>query len=247
MRGTRLAIALFFFGDGLVVGSWAARIPAVQRHADLTNARLGLALFAASLGALAAMPLAGWLCGRIGSRGVTVAGLLGGAAALSLASSAGGLGALAAVLFGFGAAFGAVNVAANAQGLALERLYGRPILSSFHAAFSSGGLVGAGLGALAAGLGVAPRLHFGVLALVVALFVLAARPWLLPREADEPGGAMTLVRPPRALLVLGAAAFCTLLAEGAAADWSAVYLSHSLGRPPPSRRSPTPCSRLRWS
>jgi Na+/melibiose symporter-like transporter len=229
MRGTRLAIALFFFGDGLLIGSWAARIPAVQRHADLTNARLGLALFAASVGALAAMPLAGWLCGRIGSRGVTVVALLGGAASLFLASLAGGLGELSAALFGFGAGFGAINVAANAQGLALERLYGRPILSSFHAAFSGGGLAGAGLGALVAALGIGPRVHFGTLALLLALLALAARSQLLPHEADEPERAVTLVRPPRTLVVLGAAAFCTMLAEGAAADWSAVYLSHSLG------------------
>jgi MFS family permease len=228
MRGARVAIALFFFGDGLLLGSWAARIPAVQRHADLTNARLGLALFAASLGALVAMPLAGWLCGRIGSRGVTVVALLGGAASLFLASLAGGLVPLAGALFGFGAGFGAINVAANAQGLALERLYGRPILSSFHAAFSAGGLAGAGLGALAAGLGAGPRAHFGTLALLLALSAVAAGRRLLPHEADERDRSATLVRPPRTLLVLGAAAFCTMLAEGAAADWSAVYLSHSL-------------------
>src|SRR5438093_6219206 len=102
MRGTRVAIALFFFGDGLLLGSWAARIPAVQRHTDLTNVRLGLALFAASVGAIAAMPLAGWLCGRVGSRGVTVAALLGGATSLFLASLAGGLITLAGALFGFG-------------------------------------------------------------------------------------------------------------------------------------------------
>jgi MFS family permease len=229
MRGTRVTIALFFFGDGLLIGSWAARVPAVQRHADLTDARLGLALFAASIGALAAMPVAGWLCGRIGSRGVTVVALLAGGASLALAALAGGLGELAAALFGFGAGFGAINVAANAQGLALEGLYGRPILSSFHAAFSSGGLAGAGLGALAAGLGVGPRAHLGTLAVVLVVFGLAARSRLLPREAGEPERAVTFVRPPRTLLLLGAAAFCTMLAEGAAADWSAVYLSHSLG------------------
>ena len=229
MRGTRVAITLFFFADGLLIGSWAARIPAVQRHADLTNARLGLALFAASLGALAAMPLAGWLCERIGSRRVTTAALLSGAASLFLASLAGGLGGLAAALFAFGAGFGAINVSANAQGLALERLYGRSILSSFHAAFSSGALAGAGLGALAAATGIGPRMHFGTLALALVAVALAAGHRLLPPAADDPRPARTFVRPPRALVALGAAAFFTLLAEGAAADWSAVYLSHSLG------------------
>jgi MFS family permease len=229
MRATRITIALFFFGDGLLLGSWAARIPAVQRHTGLTNAQLGLALFAASVGALVAMPLAGWLSGRIGSRVVTVAALLAAAASLFGASLADGLAGLAAALFGFGAGFGAINVAANAQGLALERLYRRPILSSFHAAFSSGGLAGAGFGALVAGVGIGPRSHFGALAVGLALFALVSRSRLLAPEADAGERTVTLARPPRTLLVLGAAAFCTMLAEGAAADWSAVYLSHSVG------------------
>lgn len=226
---TRIAITLFFFGDGLLIGSWAVRIPAVQHQAELTNAELGLALFAMSLGALASMPFAGWLCERIGSRFVTIAGLVGGAAALFLASLAGGFGGLAAALVAFGAGFGAINVSANAQGLALERLYGRSILSSFHASFSAGGLAGAGLGALAAGAEIAPRTHFGVLVLALAAGSLVIGHRLLPPDADERTPTRILVRPPRALLVLGAAAFFTLLAEGAAADWSAVYLSDSLG------------------
>lgn len=229
MRGTRAAITFFFLADGLLIGSWAARIPAVQHRAGLTSSELGLALFAMSLGALLSMPLAGWLDERTGSRRVTIAALLGGGAALFLASFAGGLGALAVALFAFGAGFGAINVAANAQGLALERLYGRSILSSFHAAFSAGGLAGAGLGALAAGAGITPRAHFGALALTVALGVVVAGRGLLPPKKGDAPPAPILVRPPRALLVLGAAAFFTLLAEGAAADWSAVYLSHSLG------------------
>jgi HAD superfamily hydrolase (TIGR01509 family) len=229
VRSNRLAIGLFFFGDGLLIGSWAARIPAVQRHASLTNARLGLALFAASVGALVAMPLAGRLCERVGSRRITIAALLTGCGSLFLAALATDLAGLAGALFGFGAGFGAVNVAANAQGLALERLYGRSILSSFHAGFSSGGLAGAGLGALAAGAGLAPQAHFGALAVVLAAASLAGGRRLLPPEADDRGHRKTLARPPRALLVLGAAALCTMLAEGAAADWSAVYLSRSLG------------------
>jgi HAD superfamily hydrolase (TIGR01509 family) len=229
MRPTRAAITVFFFADGLLVGSWAARIPAVQRQADLTNSELGLALFAAALGALVAMPLAGLLSERIGSRLVTVAALLAGGAAFLLASLASGVAGLAAALFAFGGALGALNVSGNAQGLALERLYGRSILSSFHAAFSTGALAGAALGALAAGMDVTPRVHFGVLVLALMPVALATGRRLLPADADEPGPTRTLAWPSRALLVLGAAAFFTLLAEGAAIDWSAVYLSQSAG------------------
>ena len=160
IRSPRAAITLVFLADGLLVGTWAARIPAVQRHADVTTGQLGLALFAASLGALLAMPSAGRLTERIGSRPVTIVALVGGGLALLLTSIAGDLVGLAAALFLFGAGFGGVNVAANAQGLALERLRERSILSSFHAAFSFGGLAGAGLGALAAARGIDPVEHF---------------------------------------------------------------------------------------
>ena len=231
MRATRVAVAVFFFGDGLLLGSWASRIPAVQAQTHITNAGLGLALFGSSLGALVAMPLAGRLCEQIGSRRVTVGALVLASASLFGASSAGGLPALGAALFGFGAGFGSVNVAANVQGIALERLYGRTILSSFHAAFSVGGLVGAGLGALAARLSVTPRAHLGALALLLTMVGLVLARRLLPPVAADTARTRILVRPPRALLVLGAAAFCTLLAEGAAADWSAPYLSQAVHAP----------------
>ncbi|HEX7255890.1 MAG TPA: HAD-IA family hydrolase [Gaiellaceae bacterium] len=229
MRSTRAAITLVFLADGLLIGSWAARIPAVQRQNELTSGELGLALFAMSLGALLAMPAAGRLSERIGSRSVTIAALLAGGAALFLTSVAGGLGGLSAALFLFGAGFGAVNVAANAQGLALERLGLRSILSSFHAAFSFGGLAGAGLGALAAAGGIDPVEHFGATALAIGLAALIAGSRLLPPDADDREPTPILARPQRALILVGAAAFFTLLAEGAAADWSAVYLSDSLG------------------
>ena len=90
MRANRVAIGLFFFCDGFLIGSWAVRIPAVQQHASLTNGRLGLALFAASIGALVAMPLAGRLCERVGSRPVTLAALLVGSRSLLATSLAEG-------------------------------------------------------------------------------------------------------------------------------------------------------------
>ena len=229
MRSARAAITLVFFADGLLIGSWAARIPAVQRQTELTSGKLGIALFAMSIGALLAMPTAGRLSERIGSRSVTLAALLAGGAALLLTAVAGGLAGLGAALFLFGAGFGAVNVAANAQGIALERLSERSILSSFHAAFSFGGLAGAGFGAIAAAAGIDPLEHFGAVAVAIALSALAAGGRLLPPDADDRETTPILARPQRSLLVLGAAAFFTLMAEGAAADWSAVYLSESLG------------------
>ncbi len=228
MHGRRVALTFVFLADGVMVGSWAARIPAVKGGLDLTTSQLGLALFAMSLGALVSMPVAGRLDGRVGSGRIALAALILGGSSLWLAGLVGSLVALAGALALFGAGFGAVNVAGNAYGISLERDYGRPILSSFHAAFSAGGLIGAATGALAAAGGVGPPAHFAAVAVALALVALATAGRLLER-GDERGATFSPVRPPRALLVLGVAAFFTLLAEGAAADWSAVYLRESLG------------------
>jgi hypothetical protein len=228
----RRAIATIFLVDGAVVGTWAARVPALQDRAGVSTATLGLALAGLAAGALVAMPISGWRAARDGSRRTTLVCVAAIVIALpipSLATSAAGL-ILGAVALG--AANGAIDVAMNAHGVEVERRLGRPILSSLHAAFSLGGLIGAGAGALLAGADVDVRIHFAAMALVLAAAALAAAPRLLPGAADAAPPGAVLALPPRSLWPLGAIAFCCLLAEGAAADWSAVYIDGPLGAGP---------------
>src|SRR5262249_43835717 len=128
-----------------------------------------------------------------------------------------------------GASNGLLDVSMNAQAAALERRLGRTIMSSLHGLFSVGGVAGAlvAAGAMAAGLSDA---HHVVGAALVALVLAAfALPRLVPSSPDATIGRSPLARPSRALLGLGALAFLGLLAEGAMADWSAVYLRDTLG------------------
>jgi hypothetical protein len=117
----------------------------------------------------------------------------------------------------------------NAQGVAVEKALRRPIMSSLHGMFSLGGMAGAGATALvaAAGIGLVP--HFLALCALVAPLGLAAC-WPMLAATDE-GGAPGpgFARPSAALLLPGLVALAGLLTEGAVADWSAVYLSKSLG------------------
>ena len=233
MRATRLAIGLFFFGDGLMIGSWAGRIPAVQHHAGLTTARLGLALFAASLGALVAMPVAGRLCERVGSRSVTLAGLLLGGGSLFAASLSTGLVGLS----GRSSASAPASVrsmspstpkASRSSGSRTAPSFPRSTPRSRAAASSAPGRPPS-----------SPQPEFGCSCTTPrwrsssSCSRSSASRYLLPPEADdrveERARRSAFARPPRAILVLGAAAFCTMLAEGAAVDWSAVYLSRSFG------------------
>jgi MFS family permease len=228
-RPARSAVSVVFFAHGALFGSWAARIPAVQDDVGLSKAALGLALAAATVGGLIAMPVAGWFVSRFGSRALVARGLPVFALLLPTLALAPDFALLALGLFAFGAAASAVDVAMNAHGLAVEGRYGRPILSSFHAAWSFGGLAGAAVGALAAWAGIAPLPHFALVAAVVGAGGLAVARLLLPAAADRPDAPPQLQRPPRKLLALSVVAFCGLFAEGASTDWSAVYLSDGLG------------------
>jgi hypothetical protein len=232
-RSARVAVAVTFVALGVGGGSWATRIPAVQHRIGLSAAELGLALFGLGFGSLLSMPLTGVLIARRGSRPVLRGAALLFAVSIALPPLAWNLPTLWLALTLFGAASGALDVAMNSHGVAVEHVYERPILSSFHAAYSAGALLGAALGGLAAGLGIDARVHLAAIAGLVLLTALASGRALLP--ADEDGGAagqgLTL-RLPRQLVVVGIVAFLCLLAEGAASDWSAVYLAGPLGSSP---------------
>lgn len=227
-RAPRLAVTSLFLAHGVLFGTWVARIPAVQDDLHLGEGELGVALLFITFGAIVAMPIAGWVVAREGSRATARQTVVVYAVLLPVLALAPNLVLLALALLLFGAAAGALDIAMNAHGLEVERRYARPILSSFHAGWSFGGLVGAGVGALAAWAGVEPAPHFAAVAVVLGAGGLLASGALLPAGADRLESPPRLARPPRRLLLLAVLAFCGLFAEGAAADWSAVYLAGPL-------------------
>jgi MFS family permease len=229
-RRARLAVAFFFLFNGVLLATWAARIPAVQARLALTPAALGAVLFSGAVGALAGMNSGGYLAARYGSRRIIALATLSLCLMLVLAAVAPNAPVLLTSLALLGASSGAMDVAMNTQGVAVERLYGRPILNSFHACYSLGSLGGALVGGLLAGRGLGLLPHFGGIALVGGILACCAAPGLLPPSSDvhTQGSRATFARPSRATLGLGLIAFCALFGEGAMADWSALYLSGNL-------------------
>lgn len=225
----RRAVIAVFFLNGFALANWFVRIPAVQRDLSLSEAMLGLALLGAAVGALASMPIVGALVSRFGSRRVVGATALMLSFSVVLPALAPDLLLLILAVTAVGAANGALDVSMNAQAVAVEKRYGRPIMASFHAAFSFGGLAGAVTGGLAASAGIWILPHFSAVALVCAIAAIVVYRLLLPSGADAAeAGAPAFARPTRALLGLGVISFCVLLGEGAMSDWSAVYLSGPL-------------------
>jgi MFS family permease len=229
LQRARAAVTAVFLLNGVLFGSWAARIPALQDRLALGEGELGLALGAVAIGALVAMPVAGGVATRVGSARATRIGVAACCLVVAVVALAPSLGALVAATFLVGAANGWLDIAMNAQGTAVERRAGRLLLSSLHAAFSAGGLIGALTGALVAGAGVDARVHLALVGLAAAPLGVAATRHLLPDAAHAAEGSPAFARPSRALLALGVLALCGLLAEGAAADWSGVYLQDVLG------------------
>jgi MFS family permease len=230
MSRLRLAITVVFFANGALFASWASRIPAIADHVGVTTGQLGLALLSPAVGAILTMPLVGYLLPHRSSRTFTALGVVGLSLAVLLPAVAPTLPALAGALLLVGVANSALDIAMNAQGVTIERHMGRPILSSLHAAFSFGGFAGAGLGALAAALHVAPAPHIAFAALLFGgMGVVAIRP-LLRADVDPDAQSERLPwhkLPPR-LLLMGLACFFCFLAEGGAQDWSAKLVDDEL-------------------
>jgi len=225
----RVAVASIFFVNGVVLASWVPHIPAVKSRLGAGEAALGWALLAMAAGAVLALPLAGWLIGRFGSRVMTGSAAAAFCLVMPLPVFSPSLPVLGLSLALLGALNGLLDVSMNTQAAALERAVGRPIMSSFHALFSTGGMVGA-IGASAAMAAGAGDANHVITAAVLMLGVVAlVAPQLLPGRSAEERPGPAFVRPSRALVGLGILAFLGLLAEGAMADWSAVYLRETLG------------------
>lgn len=232
MRRARASVVGAFALHAAVSGTLGPRLPAIKEQAGITDAELGIALAVFAVGLFAGTRVVGALLDRLGNRvvirgGVPLLGvsLLGPAFAASLPQ-------LAAAFVVVGALSGILDVAMNANAVVLERGYGRPIMSSIHGTWSAGMLVASGGAAAAAALDVSLRLHFGVAALAIVLVSAAALRYLA--AADEvpyeraPDARIRGYLPPRPVLLVGIIGFCSFLGEGAAIDWSAVYVDETL-------------------
>ena len=246
IAGQRIALTAFFAVHGFMYANWAVRVPAVKEQTGASAGALGLALLGMSAGAVTTMLIAGALCRRFGSRPLTVAScaLLSVTLLLPpLAHSATGLGL---ALLAFGAAYGCLNVAMNTVAVDLVVALRRPVMPSFHAAWSFGGLAGAGLGGL-----LAPHLsalrHLSLIALAGLLVTAVAGRALLPDASPRPapsappaggtpsaasthyGGWRGALRTGRVVGVFGLIALCAAYGEGAIGDWGALHLRQDLG------------------
>jgi fucose permease len=222
----RRAVSIAFLAFGAVMGSWVPRLPALKDHLHISDAQVGYALLAVSLGAVIGAGVARVALGR-GARAWVRGGTIAICAALVLPALAGSFIQLLISLLLLGACAGFIDLLENAQAADLERRAGRPLLNGFHGFWSLGVFAGAILAGASAFAGVPPLPHFALAAIVAAAasaFFLRELPDTnagAPRPAPSGAGRYWLTG---FVIAVAAISFCSVLVEGGTADWSPLYL-----------------------
>ena len=147
--------------------SWASRIPDIKTRLHLNDALFGTILFAMPVAQFLMMTFSGKLVTRFGSRKVVLFALPLYSICLSNIGLVREGWQLAIALFLFGLAGNLCNISINTQGVAAERLYQRPIMSSFHGGWSLAGFTGALIGLIMINLKIDPYWHFVTVILIV--------------------------------------------------------------------------------
>ncbi|MEM1123323.1 MAG: MFS transporter [Bacteroidota bacterium] len=226
MLKNRMAVNAFFLVNGFIYANWVSRLPAMQETYGMDNGQTGLVLLAYAVGALVAMPFSGWLIVKNGSRKITVFSGLLFVAFVPFFPVMRSIELLTLLLLITGMSTGVMDVAMNAQAVLVEEKYGRPIMSSFHAVFSGGMMIGAVVGSVFTRWETSLFTHFSMMAIVGILTTIWASFRLIndqttTTETEESGGFQL---PAKALIGIGIIAFCCMLGEGAMADWSTLYM-----------------------
>jgi fucose permease len=224
-----------FFAHGLMFASWAAHIPQIKAHIGLSDGSLGLILLALPVGSISAMGVGAWLLPRVGSKRMVAVCLFG----YCVSGPFVGVGRSAAALFSellcWGAFQGTLDVSMNTQAVGVERAAGQPLMSGLHGRWSLGALAGAGAGALGVGLGMSLTEQLIVLGIPALGFLPLTRRLRNEDTANRVRGEgwehahLRLRQWPKTVILLAVIAAASMLCEGVASDWSAVYLRNSLG------------------
>ena len=232
LKRIRYAIFTFYFCQGLGFASWASRIPDIKTTLGLDDAAWGTILLMGPIGQVCSMTISGLLVSRLGSKKILIISTIGYILTLvpiGLVTSEYPF-IISLIVFGFFANL--CNISINTQGVNIEALYNKPIMSAFHGGWSIAGFTGSLIGLLMINLRLTPFQHFVFVIALVAIAILVNHKYLLlDKKKTETLDADYLqerekkrkAKPEKFLFLLGLVAFCGMACEGAMFDWSGLY------------------------
>lgn len=238
----RFAVLSFFLAQGLCFSSWASRIPDIKEIFTVNDALYwGIVLFMIPVGKFVAIPLAGYLVSKLGSRIMVQISIMGYALSLFAIGTALNIYMLGVFLFCFGVFWNLCDISLNTQGIGIERLYGRTIMASFHGGWSLAACLGALIGFIMIVSDVTPFWHFTLIAALILLLTMLSRRYLqedvstaeVKEEAvEDKSEKWQYIKKPEMLLIkLGLVGLFALVVESAMFDWSGVYFESVLQVP----------------
>ena len=238
----RFAVLSFFLAQGLCFSSWASRIPDIKEIFTVNDALYwGIVLFMIPVGKFVAIPLAGYLVSKLGSRIMVQISIMGYALSLFAIGTALNIYMLGVFLFCFGVFWNLCDISLNTQGIRIERLYGRTIMASFHGGWSLAACLGALIGFIMIVSDITPFWHFTLIAALILLLTMVSRRYLqddvstaeVKEEAvEDKSEKWQYIKKPEMLLIkLGLVGLFALVVESAMFDWSGIYFESVLQVP----------------
>jgi len=237
----RNAMFVIFAMCGIGMASWVARVPAVRDALQASTLEMGILIFGIAAGSIVGLLASSHIIARLGARRTMALCFTVGPAGFVVAGLGASFGPSFVVVFIglaiFGSGLSICDVAMNVSGAANERALRRAIMPIYHAFFSFGTMVGAGLGALAEAIQLPIWIHIAAIAVLMFGAAQFALRYLQSEHIIEDGdeavadddhskswrGRLSIWRDPRTifigLIVLGMA-----FAEGSANDWLALAM-----------------------
>ncbi|MBR6389108.1 MAG: MFS transporter [Opitutales bacterium] len=235
MLRSRIAAAAFFFLFGIGFSCWATRIADIKNALSLSDAQLGSLLFTIPVGQFCAIPFSGFLVNKFGSRNILTFAILYYPLALMSLGLAEAVWQLRIGLFFFGIACNLCNIAINTQAVAVERIYRRSIMATFHGIWSLAGFLGGLASMQIVKWGASPFQHFCLMGVMALITLVLMRPHLLKNDAPKPEKSAENPAEKKPfyskfsflfdgyIATLGVIAFCSMSCEGTMFDWSVIY------------------------
>ena len=230
LKRIRAAVFILYFCQGLVFASWASRIPNIKSAFGFDDATWGTLLFMIPIGQLCGMVFSGFLVSQLGSKKILAISFPLYAISLLAIGFSVNPHTLTLCMILFGVTSNFANISVNTQGVNVENIYNKSIMSSFHGGWSLAGFIGSLIGLLMINLNLNPARHFVIVAAVVIVLMFLNLKYLQPDinkntevKDDADKRQKKRKKPEKFLFLLGLTAFCSMTVEGTMFDWSGIY------------------------
>ena len=234
IKRARNAILIGYISNGIALGSFIARIPDFKRILGVTDGGLGSALIFGSIGVVLSLGPAGRYSAKYGSKPLIVGSAIGVGITIPGLGLLFNIYTLAIALFIWGITLGVQDISLSAHGVALEQQSGKKMLSTMHAMYSLGSIIGVSTGGVIAQLDITPLMHLSIIGVLLVLSAFLINPLLLPASMDQhnPDGHKRNRKRPKIFWILGLLGICAAIAEGVASDWGGVLARDTFGASP---------------